>query len=695
MENQEEILLLLERFTKSKQKDIPRELEDYLNFVARTGDTLYRWVLVKPLFREKLVNVITDFHHNTPSIADIPQCPNVDPFNFERMKRALLERLDSFNSAPFTVQRICELLTEPRKQYTRIDKFMRAVEKNILVLYLPLVQLASRLNHNECTRQLAGRFVRYAGHCHVAHFGQLENNVFQLLVSTQEPGRRRSDSENGDSLDSIVNGDLEVNVDIEMDNEQFHLEADALLPDSSDAVGSLHGSLGSEVGTASSAQRTAEGNEVNGGGSFMNSDGGTSQPSSKGGLSSESHEGVIDTNENATDGDIAAPLLEASLEASSSSATSTASAVAERTDKSDEIEPAPLQEEEAASTATEDKENIASTTDAPPAQTVREEEITSARDDGIGEAAEKQREDGALEKAKEGSSVEEEKPVDEAGGQSLPNPSASGEVAAEEQTDAPLDDGEPQAKMVKYADDAAPQEEKSNLCTSVIKADVHASGDDGDSAMKQAEDTVAHLDSTATKPTDTTVGQSLTEQSATGGSSSAVATVLSGSADGESTVTSIAPVESSTPAGEEEKDGQEHSPGLQVETTVAAGVEGDAPAVEQLVAERAITEPTSTEVTSTNASEMELTTTATPQPASTDSSSSSAAAPTSDELEMELATASGSAPAATPTAAEVAVEEVDMAGGETTGATEMTTEDPKQDDNVMDIDESSVEMMDQ
>lgn len=58
--------------------------------------------------------------------------------------------------------------------------------------------------------------------------------------------------------------------------------------------------------------------------------------------------------------------------------------------------------------------------------------------------------------------MEEEKPVDEAGGQSLPNP-ASGEVAAEEQTAALLDDGEPQAKMVKYAADAAPQEEKSNL----------------------------------------------------------------------------------------------------------------------------------------------------------------------------------------------------------------------------------------
>lgn len=171
MENPEEVLQLLERFTKLKQKEIPRELDDYLGFVARTGDTVYRWAIVKHLFREKLVHVITDFHDNTPSIADLPQCPNVDPFNYERMKRILLERLDAFNSAPFTVQRICELLTEPRKQYTRIDKFMRAVEKNILV------------------------------------------------VSTQEPGRRRSDSENGDSLDSIVNGDLEVNVDIEMDNE--------------------------------------------------------------------------------------------------------------------------------------------------------------------------------------------------------------------------------------------------------------------------------------------------------------------------------------------------------------------------------------------------------------------------------------------------------------------------------------------
>lgn len=65
-------------------------------------------------------------------IAEIPQYPNVDPFNYESMKSSLLERLELFNAAPFTIQRLCELLIDPRKQYSRIDKFMRALEKNIL-----------------------------------------------------------------------------------------------------------------------------------------------------------------------------------------------------------------------------------------------------------------------------------------------------------------------------------------------------------------------------------------------------------------------------------------------------------------------------------------------------------------------------------------------------------------------------------
>lgn len=56
----------------------------------------------------------------------------MDAFNYENLKTALLERLDLFHAAPFTVQRLCELLTNPKKHYCRLDKFMRALEKNIL-----------------------------------------------------------------------------------------------------------------------------------------------------------------------------------------------------------------------------------------------------------------------------------------------------------------------------------------------------------------------------------------------------------------------------------------------------------------------------------------------------------------------------------------------------------------------------------
>ncbi|XP_014239017.1 serine/threonine-protein phosphatase 4 regulatory subunit 2 [Trichogramma pretiosum] len=157
MENPEEVLHALDEFQKVRPSEIPRELEDYLCWVARTGDPVYQWSLVKALFREKLVKVMSEFQENCPTL-DLAPCPNVEQFNYDIMKRTLIERLESFSNAPFTVQRICELLTTPRKEYNRIDKFMRAIEKNILV------------------------------------------------VSTREPGPLGRRSENGDSL---VNGSLE------------------------------------------------------------------------------------------------------------------------------------------------------------------------------------------------------------------------------------------------------------------------------------------------------------------------------------------------------------------------------------------------------------------------------------------------------------------------------------------------------
>uniref|UniRef100_A0A3B3D404 Serine/threonine-protein phosphatase 4 regulatory subunit 2-A-like n=1 Tax=Oryzias melastigma TaxID=30732 RepID=A0A3B3D404_ORYME len=35
---------------------------------------------------------------------------------------------------PFTIQRLCELLTDPKRNYTSTDKFLRGLEKNVMVV---------------------------------------------------------------------------------------------------------------------------------------------------------------------------------------------------------------------------------------------------------------------------------------------------------------------------------------------------------------------------------------------------------------------------------------------------------------------------------------------------------------------------------------------------------------------------------
>lgn len=172
MDNAEEIFQCLDDFSKRKPKVIPNELEEYLVYVARTGDPVYQWPLLKCLFKEKLLSVITEFYESNPGL-EITPSPNVDPFNYDTMKNSLIERIESFSSAPFTIQRICELLTAPRKQYNRIDKYMRAIEKNVLV------------------------------------------------VSTREPGfQRHVEQENGDATEPMVNGsdNSDYNVDVEMED---------------------------------------------------------------------------------------------------------------------------------------------------------------------------------------------------------------------------------------------------------------------------------------------------------------------------------------------------------------------------------------------------------------------------------------------------------------------------------------------
>ena len=159
-DDMEEVLLELNRFEKSPTQNIPELLERYMVYVAKTGSAAFPWTKLKALFRAKLENVIVDFSSVSPT-ENIPSVPNVDVFNFGAIRNKVFEQLDAFAGIPFTVQRLAELLTTPRRHYKRTDKFMRALEKNMLIVST----VEARANNNNENDSESRYFANYTLKC--------------------------------------------------------------------------------------------------------------------------------------------------------------------------------------------------------------------------------------------------------------------------------------------------------------------------------------------------------------------------------------------------------------------------------------------------------------------------------------------------------------------------------------------------
>ncbi|XP_074813602.1 serine/threonine-protein phosphatase 4 regulatory subunit 2 isoform X2 [Natator depressus] len=94
---------------------------------------MIQWSQFKGYFIFKLEKVMDDFRTSAPEPRGPPN-PNVEYIPFEEMKERILKIVTGFNGIPFTIQRLCELLTDPRRNYTGTDKFLRGVEKNVMVV---------------------------------------------------------------------------------------------------------------------------------------------------------------------------------------------------------------------------------------------------------------------------------------------------------------------------------------------------------------------------------------------------------------------------------------------------------------------------------------------------------------------------------------------------------------------------------
>ncbi|NXP10859.1 PP4R2 phosphatase, partial [Thinocorus orbignyianus] len=120
-------------FEKRGKKEVCPILDQFLCHVAKTGETMVQWSQFKGYFIFKLEKVMDDFRTSAPEPRGPPN-PNVEYIPFEEMKERILKIVTGFNGIPFTIQRLCELLTDPRRNYTGTDKFLRGVEKNVMVV---------------------------------------------------------------------------------------------------------------------------------------------------------------------------------------------------------------------------------------------------------------------------------------------------------------------------------------------------------------------------------------------------------------------------------------------------------------------------------------------------------------------------------------------------------------------------------
>uniref|UniRef100_A0A8C8SD63 Protein phosphatase 4 regulatory subunit 2 n=1 Tax=Pelusios castaneus TaxID=367368 RepID=A0A8C8SD63_9SAUR len=143
----------LKDFEKRGKKEACPVLDQFLCHVAKTGETMIQWSQFKGYFIFKLEKVMDDFRTSAPEPRGPPN-PNVEYIPFEEMKERILKIVTGFNGIPFTIQRLCELLTDPRRNYTGTDKFLRGVEKNVMVV--SCVYPSSEKNNSNSLNRMNG-----------------------------------------------------------------------------------------------------------------------------------------------------------------------------------------------------------------------------------------------------------------------------------------------------------------------------------------------------------------------------------------------------------------------------------------------------------------------------------------------------------------------------------------------------------
>jgi len=109
-------------FGKNAEKVITPDMEQAIQLISQTGASCYEWASLKPFIMHKMDQALETLNQENP---DIP--------TFKEHKLKLLTDLNGFEGIPFTIQRMCELIINPRSMYKSTRKFLWALERVVSI----------------------------------------------------------------------------------------------------------------------------------------------------------------------------------------------------------------------------------------------------------------------------------------------------------------------------------------------------------------------------------------------------------------------------------------------------------------------------------------------------------------------------------------------------------------------------------
>jgi len=173
----QELETALEAFSSSTEKTLTPRLQNIVEQISRTGLLCYPWNSIKQLIYQRLNEIFSS--HFSKDLQDKI---------VESRIGSIIQSLALFSSAPFTIQRICELILNP-SIYKNPQKYVSALEK--LVNVSSTIPQMSASEYNTAVTQLISQKKELETRSNDINFfwrNSLENMDTTNVYSLQENG---------------------------------------------------------------------------------------------------------------------------------------------------------------------------------------------------------------------------------------------------------------------------------------------------------------------------------------------------------------------------------------------------------------------------------------------------------------------------------------------------------------------------